>query len=416
MPAPFRELADSGAFVTRISLSMRLLLVRRRLLRARCLGSRSRTLALLLPRIELGLLVLLVLWILLHRRSWFHQRMCVLHRGRTRHRASCRTRRLRLTRDIRWCRRVLVVRRRLCMRRLAGRGLLRSWCRLSRSGWFIRRSSCGLWLSRSLRPYVGRRRLSLFERSTRSGRLFDCHHLPVHYRGRRLHGCGPTGSHDTCARRLCRNVVDHGSALDLLLIYLYHARRHRTRVHKSLVGNRCDRVVHVLIGVINPSHIRGVVVDDRGVVNIGHLGDVHISIRDVHIVHVAWAGSIPGHENFARSQREPGHANANADSQAEAASAHKCDQRGCINRAYVHWPWHPAPGTFHKCPASIVERSEAPRLIFNPSPAPGSDPNPVAEPVGSPTWGDARRSPHRTITCRIMPLTVLVEVGGARHV
>ena len=46
--------------------------------------SRRRTLTLLLPRIEFGLLVLLVLRILLHRRRRSHQRMSALRHWRMR--------------------------------------------------------------------------------------------------------------------------------------------------------------------------------------------------------------------------------------------------------------------------------------------------------------------------------------------
>ena len=48
--------------------------------------SRRRILTLLLPCIEFGLLVLLVLRILLHRRRWSHQRMSILRSRRMRRR------------------------------------------------------------------------------------------------------------------------------------------------------------------------------------------------------------------------------------------------------------------------------------------------------------------------------------------
>ena len=73
---------------------MRRLDMRGRLRRSRLLNAAPRAAAavaapyspLLLPGIELGLLVLLVLRILLHRRSWPHQRMSVLRSRRMRHR------------------------------------------------------------------------------------------------------------------------------------------------------------------------------------------------------------------------------------------------------------------------------------------------------------------------------------------
>lgn len=51
-------------------------------------GPRSRRLALLLPVIEFRLLVLLMLGILLHRRSGSYQRVPIFGRGRVWHRTS----------------------------------------------------------------------------------------------------------------------------------------------------------------------------------------------------------------------------------------------------------------------------------------------------------------------------------------
>jgi hypothetical protein len=117
------------------------------------------------------------------------------------------------------------------------------------------------------------------------------------------------------------------SVLDLLLIHFDHARGNRTRVHESVMGNRCDRVSHVLVRVRDSSYVGGVVVDNRRVVNIRDLRDAHAGVGDIHIVHIAWASSIPRHEDFTRSQREPGHANpdAKANSDAESTAAHEGD-------------------------------------------------------------------------------------------
>ncbi len=171
----------------------------------------------------------------------------------------------------------------------------------------------------------------------------------------------------------------------------------------------------MLIDVVNPGHVRRVVIDDCSVVNVGHLSHVDSRVGDVHIVDIARTGSIPGHVNFARSQREPGHAGADADSSTETSSAHEGDQRGRIHRAHVYRTWHPAPGTFHECPTSVVEGSETPRFVFNPGPAPGRDPNPVAISIRSPSRSNCNRCPHRTVVRRIVPVTVLVEIRCARH-
>jgi hypothetical protein len=93
------------------------------------------------------------------------------------------------------------------------------------------------------------------------------------------------------------------------------------------MGNRCDRVSHVLVRVCYSSYVGGVVVDDRRVVNVRDLSDAHAGVGDIHIVYVAWASSIPGHEHFTRSQRKPGHANPNtkANSDAESAATYEGD-------------------------------------------------------------------------------------------
>ena len=68
------QLTHPSSMLRRFVGRRRFWLWRPRLRRRRC-----RILALLLPRVELGLLVLLVLRILLHRRSRFHQRMYALY-------------------------------------------------------------------------------------------------------------------------------------------------------------------------------------------------------------------------------------------------------------------------------------------------------------------------------------------------
>lgn len=205
---------------------------------------------LLLPRIEFGLLILLVLRILLHRRSLSYQRMS---RRRTWRRWWCWTRRLRLTccfLGLRgsgscavWRRCRTIVCRLLWMRRLVGlhcrrlrsrgfswssRGLSRSW-RLSRC------TSRGLRLSRSLRAHVRLRSVRLSKRRAWRRRLPGRNHLSVHHRGRRLYSYGPAGSHDTLPDRLHRNAVDHRSIFDLPLIHFRQVGLNRTRVRESLM-------------------------------------------------------------------------------------------------------------------------------------------------------------------------------------
>src|ERR1700728_4681433 len=172
----------------------------------------------------------------------------------------------------------------------------------------------------------------------------------------------------------------------------------------------------MLIGVGNSRDVGCVVVDDCGVVNVGHLGHVNPRVGDVHIVDIASSGSIPGHESLARSQREPRDAGADANSETKTPSAYKCDESGRIHRAGVNRTRHPAPGSSHECPPSVMERSETPRLVFNPGPTPGINPNPMTVAIRSPSGSNRERGPHWTVVGRITPVAVLVQVRSAGHI
>lgn len=80
--------------------------------------------------------------------------------------------------------------------------------------------------------------------------------------------------------------MHHRSIFDLLLIHLDHARRDWTSVDEGLVRHRRHRIVHVLVDVVNSRDVGGVVVDDRGVVHVGHLSNVNSSVGDVHVVYM----------------------------------------------------------------------------------------------------------------------------------
>jgi hypothetical protein len=199
-------------------------------------------LPLLLPGVEFGLLILLVLRILLHRRSLSHQRMS---RRRTWHRRWCRTRRLRLTRcflRLRGTRWVWWWRRMIVCRRLVGlhwrlRSRCFSWSSRGLSGsWRLCRcSGRGLRLSWSLCAHVRLRCVRLSKRRAWRRRLPGRNHLSVHHRGRRLYSNGPAGSHDTLTGRLHRDVVNHRSILDLPLIHFGKVGLNRTRIRESLM-------------------------------------------------------------------------------------------------------------------------------------------------------------------------------------
>jgi hypothetical protein len=209
--------------------------------------SRRRALSLLLPGVEFGLLILLVLRVLLDRRSLSYQRMS---RRRAWHRRRCWARRFRLTCCFlrlrgscrAWWWRRMIVCRLLWMRRLVGlhwrlrpRGFSWSSRGLSRSWRLCRCASRSLRLSWSLGAYVRLRSVRLSKSRARRRRLSGRNHLSVHHRGRRLYSNGPAGSHDTLPGRLHRNAVDHGSILDLPLIHFGKVDLNRTRIRESLM-------------------------------------------------------------------------------------------------------------------------------------------------------------------------------------
>ena len=201
--------------------------------------------------------------------------------------------------------------------RLRARGFIGSSHGLPGSWRLTGHSTRGLRLPWSLRAHVRRCSLPLVKRGARRCGLSDGNHLPVQDRGRRLHHHRSTGSHDAGADWLHSNITNHGSALELFGIHFGDVGRNRACVHECIARNHRHRVVHVLVGVGNPvdvrivvSDIRRVVVYDRGVVNVGHLGHIDVGVGDVHIVHVPTTGAIGRNENLARRQREPGYTNA----------------------------------------------------------------------------------------------------------
>jgi hypothetical protein len=74
----------------------------------------------------------------------------------------------------------------------------------------------------------------------------------------------------------------------------------RLSAHKCLLWNCRYRALHATVYISHIRDRRGVV-DDRRVVNIRDLRDIHRRITDVHLRHVRLADVVGGHENFARS-------------------------------------------------------------------------------------------------------------------
>src|SRR5439155_8238570 len=161
---------------------------------------------------------------------------------------------------------------------------------------------------------------------------------------------------------------------------------------------------HALIhigDVVDPVY-RDIIVDVR------YLGDVHSCISNIYVLHVTRAGSIPGHEHFSWSQREPSNSAADSNPNTQATASDDRHQSGRINRHYFNRPRYPAPTALHKGPTAIVEGSEAPRFFFDPGPAPRRDINPMSVAVGRPVARNARRCPHISVSRNHMPAAVVI--------
>src|SRR5580698_686302 len=151
-------------------------------------------------------------------------------------------------------------------------------------------------------------------------------------------------------------------------------------------------------------------------VNVVHLSDVDPRVGDVHIIHVDAAGVVPGHKNLTRAESEPAHrTDANADTDAKTAAAHESYAGWSIDGTHNDGTGDPAPSTADEGPAPVVERCEAPRLIFHPGPTPGSDPDPVAEAIGGPSHKNADGSPDRAVVSDVVPVSIFVEVVSPGH-
>ena len=159
-------------------------------------------------------------------------------------------------------------------------------------------------------------------------------------------------------------------------------------------------------------------------------------VRDIHVADVrvadVTAAAIPAAmspsavtriERFTPSQREPAEVDADtpsapaeADADTEARTADPAYQGGRIIRIPVaHRPRRPSPVTAVGNPAAIVEGSKTPRLIVNPGPSPGSDPNPVPEAVRSPTRWHCVGNPHVAVIRSGNPASIAIKILITDH-
>ena len=159
------------------------------------------------------------------------------------------------------------------------------------------------------------------------------------------------------------------------------------------------------------------VVERRVVDDIGDVGDIG-DVRDVDLAHIARAGGIAGHVDFARREREPADGRtgaADGDGDVDARPAHPGHQRRRIDRPCRERPRRPAPGVAVVDPAAVMERREAPGRIVDPGPAPRTHPGPMTAAVRSPAAGDGARVPDGAVVGALLPAAVAVEVLRAGH-
>jgi hypothetical protein len=168
----------------------------------------------------------------------------------------------------------------------------------------------------------------------------------------------------------------------------------------------------VVDALIDVSHV-GHAVDGVIVIDIRYLNNSDARIGDIHVLNVPRAGAIPGHVNFTRRQREPPDRRG---TDADAESADECNESRRIHRTNCDRARNPAPTASHKSPTAIVKWSEAPRLIFDPSPSPGIDISPMAIAIRGPVYSDASGIPDMSIIGVGFPTAVLIHVFVAGHV
>ena len=252
------------------------------------------------------------------------------------------------------------------------------------------------------------------ERYRRRRRRSLCHHLPVHDR---RGGCSDPNSSARHSRsddaRLCGSH-SHPRAdrrcCDLACVHYHGSSRHRLRAHERLLRNRRHRALHAAIHIGHVVDHRRVV-NDRGVVNVRDLRDIHRRAADIHACHIPLAHVIRGHIDLARTEREPSHVAAKA----SRSSADEYHQRGRIDRTHRRRSGDPSPPSADGNPASVVEGRIAPRCIIDPCPSPGRNPRPVAVVIRSPAGFDVR-IPDVSILRIVAPVAVFIEIVIADHV
>src|SRR5215469_12656667 len=126
------------------------------------------------------------------------------------------------------------------------------------------------------------------------------------------------------------------------------------------------------------------------VVNVPNVNVGDPRIGNVHAIEVTKARAIPRDEWLSESKRTPTKASAKTEPEVNspARPTEPCNQCTRIIRTHPDWSWRPAPVSARPYPTSIMERSIAPRFVFNPGPPPRIFPDPVAVVVRRPAGCD----------------------------
>jgi hypothetical protein len=179
-----------------------------------------------------------------------------------------------------------------------------------------------------------------------------------------------------CGRHCCAHI--DGRRPKLFRIDSHGIASDRLRARKRALRNCCHRTLNISVHIINIRD-RGVLVDNRCVVEIRDRCGVDVSVCNIHPGHVHLADPIGRDVDFARAEWEP------SDIAGRQAATHESDECRSIDGPILARTGNPAPPSIDRGPPSIVEWRVSPGIIVNPSPSPRIDPRPASFMVWRPT-------------------------------
>src|SRR5215467_1962116 len=170
--------------------------------------------------------------------------------------------------------------------------------------------------------------------------------------------------------------------------------------------------VHKVVAVGGRHRAQIVGVDEIEIPVVKHIHVADEGVVDIDDIDETVAATKPGEEWFAPAEREPAYAEADAKTEASAEPAY---EGRTVNRVAKR-SGAPTPPATDERPAAVVVRSKAPRLVADPSPAPRSDPIPVAVAIGRPVGANIIGIPDMAVFRLLAPFAVAVEVVVAGDV